>query len=54
MKKVKKILNWVKNNSYAVIPSVVAIMLVASSNSTSCWYVNQPKAPKNLKKYRSF
>lgn len=54
MKKIKKAFTWLKNNSYAIIPSVVTFMLIISSNSTTCWYINQPKAPKSLKKYRSF
>lgn len=54
MEKIKKALNWVKNNSYAIIPSVVTFVLVLSSNSTTCWFNNQPEAPKSLKKYRSF
>lgn len=47
---------WVKNSAklLCALPSIIAAVLVFSSNSTTCWIVNQPETPDNLRKYRKF
>ena len=52
--KVQAFANAHKAELSTILPSVLSAILIINSNSSTCWILNQPEAPKSLKKYRKF